>query len=233
MKKRKVITSLAVAMIMTLSSTVAAFANVNDVEIPSDNYETVDFSVSDIQGGIKIVDGKEHKMSKEEAQATYLAGLQNSSEDMTDLEQPTITPRVVVSTKITSRRVYDGAKKRVSQIYHNNTSTNMQKKISASYTVSATVSAGIDISKVASAFNASGYVNAKISVTAKYSMTDTVTIKPGQQFYVAFMPKLVDVSGTQVVTGHGGYATTKSFKGTFPKTVAGSVVDGNVYYIAK
>lgn len=229
MKSRLLTVFISSVMIIVMVSTMA-FAN-NYVAVVDDESNDLEpsFKVSDICGGKRIVDGKEQEMTKEEAQQEYLKdiNLHNNPEVNTD---SSIMPRVVVSTKIKTHKVTTGANKRITPIYYNKTSSPITQEATGSETWTASLTAGIEADKVVNAINSS--LNVQVSYSKTKSVKTTVTIKPGEKFYVTFTPKYVKVTGSQIISLHGGAATSKEFSGTFPKTVSGQY-DGNIYYITE
>lgn len=210
-----------------------------------DNAPDEDFSVSDIVGGIRLVNGIEVPMSQEEAQARFIEkevvdNLDEIVDENDEIDENdevinenklTIEPhsKIVVKTKITSHSTVKGANRRLTPIDVNKTSSTIEKKISGSHTWTASLTAGISSASVVKAINAN--LSAHVSYSATRSVTTTVKIKPHEQFYITFTPLYVKVKGKQLVAVHGAQAW-KSFSGTFAKVLSDHV-DGEIFYITK
>lgn len=227
--KTKLLTILALTVLM-ISSTFTMVSAESGMIITDDEAVTseADFTVSDISGGKQIINGQEYEMTKAEAQQAYLDDLNFQSKPIVDVDTG-ISPRIVVSTKISSHQITTGTNRRLTPIYNNKTSQPIPKTASGSYTWTASLTTGIDADKVISAANSALSVN--LSYTKTKSTSTTVTIMPGEKFYVTFTPKYVKVTGSQIISAHGA-STTKQFSGTFPKIVGGQM-DGNIFYVTK
>lgn len=138
--------------------------------------------------------------------------------------------KAIVSTKINTKETLKGGNRRITPVYNNMTSSDIVQEVSGSETWSEELSAGADSDKIIEAIK----LNFDITVghSATKSVKTTVTIKPGEKFYVTFTPNLVKVTGTHIVSLHSGMVTNKTFTAVFPKLVNGKA-DGNVYYITK
>ena len=225
--KKKSVLIITLTMYIICMSFSASSAGTDYTAKPYDDDN--DFTVSDISGGVTFVDGRECEMTKEEAQQAYIEEL--LYENRTEIfEKPKISLKAIVSTKINTKETLKGGNRRITPVYNNMTSSDIVQEVSGSETWSEELSAGADSDKIIEAIK----LNFDITVghSATKSVKTTVTIKPGDKFYVTFTPHLVKVTGTHIVSLHGGTVTNKTFTAVFPKLVNGKA-DGNVYYITK
>lgn len=199
-----------------------------------ENYKEFDeeFDLENISGGVKIINGNRYIMTKSEAQSEYLK--EKNSKDIIEHDDNKIQPRSVVKTEIKKTRLYNGKNVRISPITHNKTSSNMKKCIKGEKAFKATGSVGTNFSSIASKINSTKSFN--VSVSAKRSEETTVTIKPGERFFITFTPKMVEVKGRQLHLITHGVTKWENFTARFPRVLKNGIfkqVDGNIYYITK
>ncbi|WP_461810972.1 hypothetical protein [Faecalimonas sp.] len=191
--------------------------------------------ISNIIGGIKIIDGKQYKMSHKEAQAEFLAeekSRQSSPMEELFADKNFFSPRVITQTKVTSQSLVTGTNEKFSASYVNNTSSNIIKEVigSSKKTVKLESGVNVDLSNIVSKANADFKITASVSISK--TVKDKITIKPGKTFYMTFTPKYYKIKGKQYLLLSHGQGIWKDFVVKAPKR-AGTELDGTVYYIEK